>query len=223
MWGVSWHPLGKILASCGQDQIIRLWKWVDSQWVLTDKLCDAHKRTIRTVAFSPDGKRLAAAGFDGAVSIWVSSLEGSNSSNSSGDGQEPQKVWKCAANLEGHENEVKNVSWSSDGKLLATCGRDKTVWIWEVNPNDEDDSIKSDDLDFECLAVLSEHSQDVKAVQFNPFDSRMLVSASYDDTIKIWASSYEHDDEWTCRQTFNEHKSTVWSARFSPLGNFIGT
>ena len=61
---------------------------------------------------------IAAASFDGTVVIW----EAQNKTLSR---------WELIASLEGHENEVKSVSWSSDGKWIATCGRDKSVWIWE--------------------------------------------------------------------------------------------
>jgi len=160
----------------------------------------AHNRTIRWVAWSPNGQYLASAGFDGVIAIW----------------EKIKGEFECVATLEGHENEVKCIAWSASGRLLASCSRDKSVWIWEA---EEDKATADEEKEFQCLSVLHGHSQDVKHVRWHPTED-LLVSASYDDTLKVWT---EQEDDWYCGDTLTSHSSTVWCVDFNPAGDKLVT
>lgn len=74
--------------------------------------------------------------------------------------------------LRGHTGAINRMSWSNDGKMLATPSSDNTVRIWDIESGI-------------VLSVLKGHEQKVYCVAWLP-DNKTLVSGSWDKTIRLW-------------------------------------
>jgi WD40 repeat protein len=67
-----------------------------------------------TLAFAPDGRRLASGAEDGTIKIW-----------------DPARG-TLLQTLRGHDSEVTAVAYSKDGALFASAGRDGAVQLWSI-------------------------------------------------------------------------------------------
>ncbi|KNZ53001.1 hypothetical protein VP01_3375g2 [Puccinia sorghi] len=186
------------------------------------------------------GDLLASGSFDSTASIWtnhhfeqkltqavLNSADGPERPNSPIiEGEiEGEESWECLMSLEGHESEVKGVSWNRNGNLLATCSRDKSVWIWEIltgNDSQEAHNVMQDDEGYEVISVLMEHEQDVKSVCWSPVED-LLCSTSYDNNIHLYAEDVTAEGDFTLLHRLKGHQSTVWDASFSPCGEFLAS
>lgn len=197
-------------------------------------LTGGHTRSVRSVAWKPNLPShklcLVSGSFDSTAGIWRwdgdvaaggESLETEvtasrlRDDDGSSDGD---KDWEFTLVLEGHDSEIKSCAFAPSGAYLATCSRDKSVWIWEdVGASEADD-------EWETIAVLNEHEGDVKAVAWCPdvpgrnarrrFSADVLASASYDNTVRIWRE--DGDGEWVCVAVLEGHDGTVWGVEWEP-------
>ncbi|EED20243.1 WD repeat protein [Talaromyces stipitatus ATCC 10500] len=212
IWQSSPHPTLPLVATSSADKTVRIYSLVN--YKLLSIVSGGHKRSIRSSAWKPTppattgssgrGESVLATGsFDATVGIWRRWDDYNNHNNDTGaeegkDDDDEDEEWRFAVLLDGHDSEVKSVSWSASGSLLATCSRDKSIWIWE----DLDDG----DNNFETVAVLQEHTADVKCVAWHPVEE-CLASGSYDDTIRVWR---EDIDDWGQVACLKGHGGTVW-------------
>jgi COMPASS component SWD3 len=87
--------------------------------------------------------------------------------NSPSNTQQPKRF---KLTLSGHTEPVRALTLSSDGKILASGGDDKTIKLWNLSTN-------------ALLHTLTGHRDRIKSILMTP-DGQTVISSSFDNTIK---------------------------------------
>jgi WD40 repeat protein len=160
------------------------------------------ERTVRSLAFSPDGKVLAAPGPRNSLILWGAAI-----------GKEIRR-------LEGHTGRVSTVAFSPDGKVLASVSaEDHTVRLWDPDSGTLQHDWKTDatalafspDGKVLALGTLGDgggvgavrlrdtatgqevgpnagHHAPLQSVAC-PGDGQVVATAGKDDAVRLWEAS----------------------------------
>ncbi|CEJ62717.1 hypothetical protein PMG11_11209 [Penicillium brasilianum] len=246
---IAWSPNGRRLASVSDDTTARIWDMTTGDCASTlqghrsdDKTVkiwdsdtgqfvsapEGHSEAVTSIAWSPNGSRLASASSDKTVRIWDPStgkcastlqghsdsvrsiswsLDGSRLASASDD--TIVSIWnpdtgQRASTLEGHSGSVTSIAWSPRGNILASASGDKTVRIWDLATR-------------QCMSILQDHGNWVSSIAWSPEGSR-LASASYDNSVKIWDAATSQ-----CTFTLQLHSQWVNSIAWSPDGSRLAS
>ena len=162
-----------------------------------------HSGPVLSVAWSPDGKRIASASVDQTVQVWAAqsgsllqtynghrgtvwsvawSPDGARIASASED--RAVQVWevqngRLLQTYKGHSGPVNSVAWSPDGERIASASV-RTVQVWEVGSG-------------RLLQTYKGHRGFVVySVAWSP-DGKRIASASFDETVQVWAADVHHD------------------------------
>lgn len=119
---------------------------------------------------------------------------------------------KLVRTLRGHTGAIGRISWSPDGRMLASPSVDKTIRLWDTEKG-------------ECLRTLKGHNEAVQVAMFSPTGGILASGggeqpASYTDasinsdaSIRLWDTA---SGELVSK--FGTHVSSVTSLAFDPAG-----
>lgn len=118
---LAFTPNGKIIASGSRDKSIMTWDFETGE-KLREIRCGYD---IGSLCFSHDGKKLASSGDVGA-DVWETQ-----------SGEKIHCLTAKRVKTRGHTEEVTQISFSKDDKLIATGSWDKTVKVWDPDTGEE--------------------------------------------------------------------------------------
>ncbi len=215
-----------VLASAGGDTI-KLWNRdaPDSPEVLQ---FESYTDSVNSVAFSPDGERLAAAGDEG-ITLWsvpekrfIDAFDDDTATVAfSPDGQRVAgaawdlNLWDITDSSSlrkvglfkhrTHDAFVRGIAFSPDGKWLVSGDSQGELKVWDVQNERA------------AIPPLKGGKSSIRSVKFSPDNAnRILASAGPDGDVLLWRTA-----DWQIRHRIST--GTVLDLAFSPDGNTLAS
>jgi WD40 repeat protein len=233
LWDLAYSPDGRLLAGspgtgvrfrAPENRTVPVWD------VRTGKLVaslEGHEDQVSAVEFSPDGRTVVTASFDGTLRSWdTATWRPMRESDAGGDAYglafSPDGRWLVAGigtypdvrvydaetfelrgRLEGHADYIQDLAFLGDDRVLSASG-DGTVKLWDLSTLEE-------------IMTLGGHAGPVTNVDVSP-DGRLIATAGFDGSAKLWDAGSGAE-----LMTFFGHDRIVHSVAFSPDGRFLAT
>jgi WD40 repeat protein len=189
---VAIAPAGTTVATGGRDGTVLVWLGRETKPVRLEL-----GAAVRALAFSGDGRTLAAAGRGGRARVWsmdgrqlselppssrtftAAALDDDGRTLALGDGRGLVTLWNARTGdlrgrLKGHTNDITALAFSPDGQLLVSGSVDHDARIWRVS-------------DGRRLHLLRRHFSRVSDVSFSP-DGRWVVTTG-PQRVTLWATA----------------------------------
>jgi WD40 repeat protein/serine/threonine protein kinase len=182
-------PDGKVLATRSADGAVKLWELPSGQLIRT---LAPGESGMTLLAYSSDGRRIGAHG-NQAIKVWdtasgteIESLSAPSTCSLAFQpgteglalGKTNGTIWvrdgartRSLKALTGHTSQISSLSFSPDGRRLASASYDRTMKVWDVASGQELLTIQQPDF--------------VISLTFSR-DGSMLVSASLNGNLRIW-------------------------------------